>query len=158
YGADGGKAFGITGTPEDLPAKLEQQLGAFPFFTFWGPNAGLACTQWIARAAARVVLDTRPDLSLVYLPHLDYEPQRHGRAGCDLKKLVQELDDACAPLLDAASQTGAHVWVVSEYGHVQVGRAVHVNRALRQAGLLSVRDGPFGEQLETFVSRAFAVC
>jgi hypothetical protein len=53
---------------------------------------------------------------------------------------------------------GARVWVVSEYGHVQVRRAVLPNRALRRAGLLTVRPGPFGEVLETFASRAFAVC
>jgi hypothetical protein len=35
---------------------------------------------------------------------------------------------------------------------------VQPNRALRQAGLLAVRPGPFGEILETFESRAFAVC
>jgi predicted AlkP superfamily pyrophosphatase or phosphodiesterase len=158
YGADGDKAFGITGSPEELPARLEKEHGAFPFFTFWGPNAGLPCTRWIAQAAAAVVRDERPDLTLVYLPHLDYEPQRHGPAGCDLKKLVGELDDACEPLLASAASVGASVWVVSEYGHVQVSRAVHVNRELRKAGLLSVRSGPFGETLETFQSRAFAVC
>ena len=32
------------------------------------------------------------------------------------------------------------------------------NLALRDEGLLAVRDGDFGEQLETFHSRAFAVC
>src|SRR5262249_38128320 len=30
--------------------------------------------------------------------------------------------------------------------------------ALRRAGFLEVRDGPFGENLDTFGSRAFAVC
>jgi predicted AlkP superfamily pyrophosphatase or phosphodiesterase len=158
YGADGDKAFGITGNPEQLPAKLEKELGKFPFFTFWGPNAGLPCTQWIAGAAARIVTQERPDLTLVYLPHLDYEPQRHGPAGCDLKMLVKQLDDACEPLLTAASAAGASVWLVSEYGHLQVNRPIHVNRELRKAGLLAVRDGPFGEMLETFVSQAFAVC
>src|SRR5262249_17005344 len=34
----------------------------------------------------------------------------------------------------------------------------HLNRALRQAGLLAARDGPFGETLDTFASTAFAVC
>src|SRR5262249_58929382 len=53
---------------------------------------------------------------------------------------------------------GARVWVVSEYGHCDVSRPVYLNRALRKAGFLSVRHGPFGEQLETFLSRAFAVC
>ena len=33
-------------------------------------------TQWIAACAALVLLEQRPDLTLVYLPHLDYDPQR----------------------------------------------------------------------------------
>jgi predicted AlkP superfamily pyrophosphatase or phosphodiesterase len=158
YGADGNKAFGITGTPEGLTDKLERELGPFPFPTFWGPMAGKGCTEWIARCAAAVLRDRRPDLTLVYLPHLDYDPQRHGPQGCDMPRLVRELDDACAPLLDSAKTTGARVWVVSEYGHVQVSRPILPNRALRQANLLTVRPGPFGEMLDTFTSRAFAVC
>jgi predicted AlkP superfamily pyrophosphatase or phosphodiesterase len=158
YGADGNKAFGITGTPEGLTSKLEAELGAFPFFTFWGPGAGVSCTQWIAECAARVLREHCPDLTLVYLPHLDYDPQRFGPAGCDLPRLVRQLDDACAPLLDASSAVGARVWVVSEYGHVEVSRVIEPNRVLRKAGLLHVRPGPFGEILETFTSRAFAVC
>src|SRR5262249_47277659 len=35
---------------------------------------------------------------------------------------------------------------------------IYLNRVLRQAGLLQIRLGPFGEQLDTFASRAFAVC
>jgi predicted AlkP superfamily pyrophosphatase or phosphodiesterase len=158
YGADGNKVFGISGTPEGLTERLEQKLGPFPFHTFWGPLAGLASTQWIARAAAEVLRSERPDLTLVYLPHLDYDPQRFGPAGCDMARLVGELDDATAPLLEAAGELGARVWIVSEYGHVQVKQAVQPNRALRQAGLLKVRPGPFGEMLDTFASHAFAVC
>jgi predicted AlkP superfamily pyrophosphatase or phosphodiesterase len=118
----------------------------------------LPCTQWIARCAAWVLKDERPDLTLVYLPHLDYDPQRFGPAGCDMPRLVRELDDGCAPLLEAAEANGARIWVVSEYGHVQVNRAVTPSRALRKAGLLNVRPGPFGETLDTFESKAFAVC
>jgi predicted AlkP superfamily pyrophosphatase or phosphodiesterase len=137
---------------------LEKELGPFPFHTFWGPMAGLRCTRWIAAAAALTLLEHRPDLSLVYLPHLDYDPQRFGPQGCDMPKLVRELDDSCAPLLDAAQSVGANVWVVSEYGHCQVSKPIYLNRVLRKAGLLEVRPGPFGEQLDTFNSRAFAVC
>ncbi|HLN29198.1 MAG TPA: alkaline phosphatase family protein [Gemmataceae bacterium] len=158
YGADGNKVFGIYGTPQGLTERLEDKLGPFPFHTFWGPLAGLPCTEWIARCAAQVVRDSRPDLTLVYLPHLDYDPQRFGPQGCDMPRLVKELDDATAPLLDAAVALGARVWVVSEYGHVQVRRAVLPNRVLRQAALLTVRPGPFGEVLDTFASEAFAVC
>ncbi len=158
YGADGDKVFGITGTPEGLTDRLERNLGPFPFRTFWGPAAGLACTDWIARCAAAVVEDEPPDLTLVYLPHLDYDPQRFGPSDSDMPRLVGELDKACVPLLDAAESAGARVWVVSEYGHCDVSRPVLINRSLRQSGLLMARPGPFGDILETFQSRAFAVC
>ncbi len=158
YAADGNKAFGIHGSPQGLTERLEKELGPFPFATFWGPRAGLPCTQWIARCAASVLRDERPDLTLVYLPHLDYDPQRFGPSGCDMRKLTGELDDACSPLLDTAKSLGARVWLVSEYGHVDVKRAVEPNRALRKVGLLSVRPGPFGEVFDTFESRGFAVC
>jgi predicted AlkP superfamily pyrophosphatase or phosphodiesterase len=158
YAADGNKAFGIHGTPVGLTDRLEKALGKFPFQTFWGPMAGLPCTQWIARCAAQVLRDDRPELTLVYLPHLDYDPQRYGPSGGDMPRLVRELDDACAPLLDSARSAGARVWVVSEYGHCDVSRAVEPNRALRKTGLLSIRPGPFGEVLDTFETRAFAVC
>jgi predicted AlkP superfamily pyrophosphatase or phosphodiesterase len=158
YGADGNKVFDILTTPPALAEKLKGALGAFPFPSFWGPTAGLPATEWIAHCAATVLREQRPDLTLVYLPHLDYDPQRHGPQGCDLPRLVRQLDDACAPVLDEAGSAGAPVWVVNEYTHVPVSRVVTPNRALRQAGLLSVRGGPFGEQLDTFASRVFAVC
>jgi predicted AlkP superfamily pyrophosphatase or phosphodiesterase len=157
YGADGNKAFGITGKPLDLSLKLERAL-AFPFPSFWGPKAGLPSTQWIARCAAVVLRDHLPDLTLVYLPHLDYDPQRHGPSSTDMAKCVKELDDAFAAIDYAARLNGARVWIVSEYGHVDVQTPVFPNRTLRQAGLLTVRAGPFGEMLETFESDAFAVC
>ncbi|HZZ78252.1 MAG TPA: nucleotide pyrophosphatase/phosphodiesterase family protein [Gemmataceae bacterium] len=163
YGADGSKAFDILSWP-DVPEmwaqRLTRKLGAFPFPTFWGPMAGLPCTEWIARAAAEVLTDAAgpPGLTLVYLPHLDYDTQRFGPAGCDWGKLVGELDSACAPVLDAAKKIGATVWVVNEYAHLQVDQPIYINRALRQHAFLSARDGPFGEQLDTFGSAAFAVC
>ncbi|MBN9119058.1 MAG: alkaline phosphatase family protein, partial [Planctomycetes bacterium] len=157
YAVDGNKAFGITGNPPALSDELERELGAFPFPQFWGPMAGLKSTAWIAAAAARVLHREKPMLALVYLPHLDYEPQRFGPGGIDMARCVRELDDACEPLLDAARALGAKVWVVSEYGHCDVSRPVYLNRALRKAGLLEVRPGPFGEQLDLYGSRAFAV-
>jgi predicted AlkP superfamily pyrophosphatase or phosphodiesterase len=160
YGADGNKAFGIDGTPRGLTDSLEKALGPFPFPSFWGPMAGLPSTQWIARCAAEILSapDGPPDLTLVYLPHLDYDPQRFGPTGCDMPRLVRELDEACVPLLEAAERVGARVWVVSEYGHCDVTRVVEPNRILRRAGLLGIRPGPFGEILDPFSSRALAVC
>ncbi len=158
YGADGNKAFGVSGTPVGMTEKIETKIGPFPFHTFWGPNSGLASTVWIARCAVEVFQEHRPDLTLVYLPHLDYEPQRSGPSACDMHSLIRELDEACAPILNAAQKGDAHVWVVSEYGHCDVTTPIYINRVLRETGWLAVRAGPFGEQLETFESKAFAVC
>jgi predicted AlkP superfamily pyrophosphatase or phosphodiesterase len=157
YAVNGNKAFGIAGTPRHIADGMERVLGPFPFPAFWGPMAGAKCTQWIAAAAGGLLGVEKPDLTLVYLPHLDYDPQRFGPGGTDMAKCVKELDDACAPLLDAAKTLGARVWVVSEYGHCDVKTPVYLNRALRKAGLLEVRRGPFGEQLDLYGSRAFAV-
>lgn len=158
YGADGNKAFGITGTPDGLCDGIEQELGEFPFPSFWGPNSGLKSTAWIAQCAAKVVRDHQPELTLVYLPHLDYEPQRRGPGDCDMATQVKQLDESLQPLVEAANKTGARIWIVSEYGHCNVDQPVYLNCDLRQAGWLQVRQGPFGEQLETFASDAFAVC
>jgi predicted AlkP superfamily pyrophosphatase or phosphodiesterase len=159
YGADGNKAFDILTEPEAWAGRLKRKLGEFPFQTFWGPMAGLPCTKWIARAAAEILRaeEGPPELTLVYLPHLDYDTQRLGPEACDWRRLVTELDAACEPLLAAASKVGARVWVLNEYTHVHVSRTIALNRVLRRMGLLSARDGPFGEQLDTFASRAFAV-
>jgi predicted AlkP superfamily pyrophosphatase or phosphodiesterase len=158
YGVDGNKAFDVSGTPAELGEQLTKRLGPFPFPSFWGPNAGMPSTAWIAKCAAEVIREKSPSLTLVYLPHLDYEPQRRGPSGCNMAKHVKELDDCCEPLLDAAKKAGAHVWVVSEYGHCDVSRPIEVNRLLRTVGFLKVRHGPFGEQLDLYDSHAFAVC
>jgi hypothetical protein len=158
YGADGSKAFDVQSYPASWSDKLTHRLGPFPFSSFWGPMAGLPCTEWIGRCAAEVLAEACPNLTLVYLPHLDYEPQRLGPNGCNWPKIVGELDVACAPVLDAAIKVGAAVWIVNEYTHVQVDRPIYINRFLRVAGLLSARDGTFGEQLDTYASDAFAVC
>jgi predicted AlkP superfamily pyrophosphatase or phosphodiesterase len=158
YGIDGNKVFDVAGDPPDLPGFLVKEFGAFPFPAFWGPMAGLPSTQWIAAAAGWTLRTYKPTLTLVYLPHLDYDPQRFGPGGTEMPKCVKELDDACEPLLDAAKEIGAQVWVVSEYGHCDVSRVVYPNRELRKLCALGVRRGPFGEQLDLYGSGAFAVC
>jgi predicted AlkP superfamily pyrophosphatase or phosphodiesterase len=151
YGSDGSKAFGII---DRTGCSLEAKLGPFPFPSFWGPKAGLPSTDWIARASALVLRENKPDLTLVYLPHLDYDYQRIGPGG---SAPLAEVDAAAGLVIDAARDIGAKVVVVSEYGLVPVSRPVYLNQALRRAGWLAVRDGPYGESLETFESKAFAV-
>jgi len=151
YGCDGSKVFGILDHTE---CELERQLGPFPFFSFWGPGAGLPASRWIADATALVMRTKRPQLTLAYLPHLDYDYQKFSAQD---PQRVAEVDACAASIVDAADETGARVVVVSEYGLVPVSRPVYINRLLRDAGLLSVRRGPFGEMLMPGESDAFAV-
>jgi len=158
YGSDGSKVFAVHGRPAALPAQLEEVLGPFPFRAFWGPGAGLDASRWIARAAAKVLREHRPTFTLVYLPHLDYDFQRHGPEAPGWADRVAEVDQAAGEVLDAAREVGAEVVAFSEYGIQAVDRVVLPNRLLRRAGLLEVRDGPFGEMLDAYESFALAVC
>ncbi len=158
YGADGSKAFDIMSYPPAFADEQEADIGKFPFFNFWGPKAGLPVSDWIARASARTLERERPDLTFVYLPHLDYDLQRLGVSGADLPRLVGEVDAAASLVVDAADSIDAEVMVVSEYGLTDVSRAAHPNHVLREAGMLSVRHGPFGEMVDVMSSRAFAYC
>lgn len=151
YGCDGSKAFGIL---DQTDCQLTAKLGEFPFFSFWGPKAGLPASDWIARASAEVMRRQQPQLTLVYLPHLDYDFQRLPEHD---PQRVAEVDRCAGLVLDAAEEIGATPIIVSEYGLVPVSRPVLINRVLREAGLLAVRDGPFGEMLMPMDSQAFAV-
>ncbi len=151
YGSDGSKVFDII---DRSGLGLEDSLGRFPFAAFWGPRAGLASSRWIAEASAHVLRQNRPELSLVYLPHLDYDFQRNGPGN---PARVAELDRCIGTVVDAANEIDALTVVVSEYGITPVSRPIYINRALREAGWLGVRDGPYGEMLDTFDSAAFAV-
>jgi len=151
YGADGSKVFDMI---DATGCRLQERLGKFPFHAFWGPRSGLAGSEWIARASALVMREQQPELTLVYLPHLDYDFQRDGPTH---PERVAEVDRCAGIVFDAAREIGAEIVVVSEYGIVPVSKPVLINRALREAGWLVVRDGPFGEMLDTHESRAFAV-
>lgn len=157
YGCDGRKEFGIAGQPENFAASMESALGPFPFSSFWGPMAGLPSSAWIAKAAIETMRRHRPTLTLVYLPHLDYDLQRFGPDDARCLDRVRELDGLVGEIANAAEEIGATTVVLSEYGLVPVQRPVHINLELRHAGWLSVRPGPFGEMLDPFTSRAFAV-
>lgn len=157
YGCDGSKLLDIYAWPPDYGERMKEALGPFPFFDFWGPKSGLPSSRWIADAALRTLEHQAPTLTLVYLPHLDYSHQRWGPADPRSIQAVAEIDTICGELIDAADARGVDVMVVSEYGIEAVDQPVHINRALRAAGLLEVRPGPLGELLDVFGSRAFAL-
>ena len=157
YPADGRKLPDVYSEPAELGRELQHRLGTFPLFRFWGPRADIVSSAWIARASEHVFATRRPTLTLVYLPHLDYDLQRFGPEHPRAVAATAAVDAICEPLLDAAEKAGAAVIVLSEYGITEVSGAIHINRALREAGLLRVRDERMGEQLDAGASEAFAV-
>ncbi len=157
YYADGRKEPDCYTDPPELHAELTRALGTFPLFTYWGPGAGLPSSRWICRAAQHIMAAHDPDLTLVYVPHLDYDLQRFGPDTPEAARAATELDGVLAPLLDAAAARGATVVALSEYGITPARRPVDVNRALRSEGLLRVHTQAGMEYLDPWTSRAFAV-
>jgi predicted AlkP superfamily pyrophosphatase or phosphodiesterase len=155
YHADGRKSPDCWTWPPELHDELTARLGAFPLFQYWGPTAAIASSRWIVEATR--LLMPRHDLTLSYVPHLDYDLQRFGPDGPEAAAAAAELDAVLAPLLDDAESADTTVVVLSEYGITSVNRPVDVNRALRRAGLLHVHTNASGELLDTWTSRAFAV-
>jgi predicted AlkP superfamily pyrophosphatase or phosphodiesterase len=154
YPADGRKLPDLHSHPAELRDALQGRLGQFPLFEFWGPRAGIAASQWIARSAIDVWHEQKPTLQLVYLPHLDYDFQRFGPT---VTKPLKEIDEVCGDLIEIAQRDGARIVVLSEYGITPVTGAVHVNRVLRGANLLAIRVEQGRELLDAGASHAFAV-
>lgn len=157
YLADGQKIPAFYTQPAELHGELRARLGEFPLFRFWGPAAGLASTRWITDCALHVYSTRRPTLTLAYLPHLDYVLQREGPAGPHVPEALRQIDAVCGELVEHAERDGARWMIVSEYGITSVRRPVSINRALRAAGLLRVREELGREKLDPGASDAFAV-
>jgi predicted AlkP superfamily pyrophosphatase or phosphodiesterase len=157
YPADGRKLPDVYSAPAALRDELQAALGTFPLFDFWGPRTSIASTRWIAEASKMVETKFNPTLTLIYLPHLDYNLQRIGPSAPAALNDVREVDDVCGDLIAFYEGRGAAVVVLSEYGIRDVSRPVHVNRVLREHGLVSVRDERGRELLDAGASVAFAV-
>ena len=186
YPADGRKIFDIYTWPYSIRAKVKKELGEFPFFGFWGPAAGIktpqgaadCATRWIAESAKWIENKYSPTLNLIYLPHLDYNLQRHGPrrvsgilpeslnrrqdAGSTLSNPaiipdLRSIDEIAGDLLQFFSQRGVLVVLLSEYGIRNVDTPIYLNRLFRQHGWLSVKDELGLEILDVGASKVFAV-
>lgn len=157
YPADGLKLPDIYTQPLDLRAQLNAELGEFPLFEFWGPNSSIRSSEWIAGSARWVEERFSPTLNLVYLPHLDYGLQKYGPDAPEMAAELRAIDGVAGGLIDFYEARGVQVVVLSEYGIERAWRPVHINRLLREAGLISVRDERGLDMLDAGTSAAFAV-
>ncbi len=171
YPADGRKFFDVYSWPYSIREEIKKDLGEFPFFSFWGPAAGVdspqgkadAASRWIAESAEWIENKYSPTLNLIYLPHLDYNLQRHGTydASGNLNPKIfrdlREIDAIVGDLIDFFDGRGVQVVLLSEYGITNVNMPVHLNRIFRERGWLTVKDELGLEILDAGASKVFAV-
>lgn len=157
YLSDGGKVFDIHTQPMGMRDRLKKDLGAFPFMNFWGPASGIESTRWIAASAKWIEEKHWPSLSLVYLPHLDYNLQRVGLNMPLIAEDLRQVDEVVGDLIKFYERRQIQVILLSEYGITDVDRPVHLNRIFREHHWLSLKDELGTETLDLGSSRAFAI-
>jgi len=165
YPADGRKVFDIYAWPYSVRTEIRKDLGEFPFPAFWGPAAGVdsmkylagAASKWIAESAKWIELRHAPSLSLVYLPHLDYNLQRFGPGGAGIAADLRLIDGIVGDLIRFFDQRSVQVVLLSEYGISAVDNPVHLNRIFREQGWLTIKEELGRELLDCGASRVFAV-
>jgi len=194
YPADGRKVFDIYTRPYSIRAEIKKDLDEFPFPCFWGPAAGVdtsqgsadAASRWIAESAKWIENKYQPTLSLVYLPYLDYNLQRHGPSvAADVRRRtvatprnsdanpppqvggyeinpaimrdLRQIDAIVGDLISFFQNRSVQVLLLSEYGITNVDTPIHLNRLLREKGWLTVKDELSLELLDCGASRVFAV-
>jgi predicted AlkP superfamily pyrophosphatase or phosphodiesterase len=85
--------------------------------------------------------DWAPDLLLAYIPHLDYDLQRHGPDGEAAAKALLRVAYYLERLARQAGQCGYDFLFFGDYAIQPVTRgAIFPNRRLREAGLFYVRS------------------
>ncbi|WP_242919984.1 alkaline phosphatase family protein [Pontibacter liquoris] len=157
YLADGRKMPDCYTQPPELRDRLQEKLGTFPLFSYWGPKTTIKSSQWIAEASKLTDEWYDPTLTLIYLPHLDYNLQRIGPKDPRIAKDLREIDALCQDLITFYEAKGAQVILLSEYGISEVSNPVHLNRVLREHGYIAVREERGTELLDAGISQAFAV-
>jgi predicted AlkP superfamily pyrophosphatase or phosphodiesterase len=165
YPADGRKVFDIYTWPFSVRYEIKKQLGEFPFPTFWGPAAGVktpqgapdAASRWIAESAKWIEQKYSPTLSLIYLPHLDYNFQRFGPNDPRTADDVRAIDAIVGSLIRFFGQRGVSVMIVSEYGITEVDKPIPLNRAFRAHNWLAIKEELGLEMLDYGASKVFAV-
>jgi predicted AlkP superfamily pyrophosphatase or phosphodiesterase len=165
YPADGRKIFDIYTWPYSFRPEIKAELGEFPFPAFWGPAAGVhssrfssnAASEWIAAAARWTEHKHAPTLSLVYLPHLDYNLQRLGPKHPELGRDLMDIDRIVGELIRFFQERSVQILLLSEYGISAVERPIHLNRLFRKRGWITIKEELGLELLDYGASRVFAV-
>ncbi len=141
--------------------EIAKSLGEFELLSYWGPFASIKSSKWIVDAAIYTMKKHAPDLTLVYLPHLDYAAQKHGPDSDEFRTSLIELDNLVGKMINELESFNIYkdieIMLLSEYGFSKVGRSLSPNIILKNEGLLSTRTIAGKEYIDYEYSKAFAM-
>jgi predicted AlkP superfamily pyrophosphatase or phosphodiesterase len=161
HNPDGSESLWCYTRPYLFYGDLRGELGHFPVQGYWGPLAGQSASEWIVDSAVIGAEQFKPDYFYVYIPRLDYTPQKFGANAPELAADLADLNKLFAKLRAGftAALGGEPTWlIVGEYAVTDVNSVVYPNRILRELGLLSIEEREGREYLLPDKSRCFALC
>ena len=158
YKSDGRKLPDCYTQPPRAARGAHAEARCLPAVPFLGPGDIDSSSRWIADAALHIRRTRAPTLTLVYLPHLDYDLQRFGPDHPRDRSSLREIDAVAGDLIADAERDGARVIVLSEYGITAVSTPIHINRALREAGPARACGSRMAEKFSMSRNRARSPC
>ena len=165
HNPDGSESPWCYTRPYRFYGELRDRFGHFPVQNYWGPLAGQAASQWITETAGAGAKRFLPHFSFIYIPRLDYTPQKFGPNSPQLAADLQDLDALLGNLREncAAAFGEEPTWLVAgEYAMTDVHSVTYPNRVLRELGLLGIEERDGHEYLSPLKSnttaKAFALC
>ncbi len=132
--ADDEKLTRAVSTPGVL-TEAERAIGPFPS----GESGSMDDDRRRAAFCSYLLETRRPQLSFCYLTALDAVQHRYGPGSPEADAALEAIDAFVGSVRAAARKAGAGeatLAVVSDHGFVRVERELHVNAALREAGLI----------------------
>jgi len=156
----GGMIMGCYSSPADFHQRLTRHARRpFRLHQYWGPLASVKSSDWIAAAIAGLLADPdAPGLLMAYLPGLDYDLQRFGPGHPKSTAAFRAVQGELSRLAAAARANGYELVIFGDYAITPVTHgAIFPNRALREAGLFSVRDVRGMSYPDFHGSRAYAL-
>ncbi len=160
YPADGRKIPDVYTAPGALRDELQAELGTFPLFEFWGPRAVDPIRPGGSpRPPSASSRSSDPTLTLVYLPHLDYNLQRVGPGrrgvGDDLRADRRGLRRS-DPTFYEGARRARHRALGIRHRATSRRRSTSI-ACCDSTGLIAVREELGLEMLDPGASAAFAV-
>lgn len=141
--------------------EIAEKIGEFDLKWYWGPFSSIKSSEWIINAALYTIEKEKPDLTLVYLPHLDYAAQKYGPDSNEFRQSLLEIDKLIGKMLVELEKLHLYgdmeFMLLSEYGFNKVSNSVSPNIILRDKGFLSTRIIAGKEYIDYEYSKAFAM-